>query len=1158
VTSPNHPIVLPDAPADQQQLLAAGGVACWEAPLTIDTYEPAEPDRYPLFLDRRVYQGSSGKVYPIPFTDRIESEKAPREWRAIHLENRWVRLVLLPELGGRIHIGYDKSADYDFFYRNNVIKPALVGLAGPWISGGVEFNWPQHHRPATYLPVETRIERADDGSVTVWHSDLDQLQRMRGSHGIRLRGDSTLIELDAQLVNRTDVPQTFLWWANVAARSHEHYQSFFPTDVRYVADHARRAITAFPNADRPYYGVDYPALAAERADADRIDVYSNIPVPTSYMITDTADDFFGGYDHDARAGFVHWADRAIAPGKKQWTWGDGEVGHAWDRHLTDGDGPYVELMAGVFTDNQPDFSWLQPGETREFRQYWYPIREIGPAVQATLAAAISVEIATGEADASAEAAAPVAFGGSAAGRSVRIGVATTAVHDAVEVVARRGDEVVGSWTAAVGPEHPLTVTLDLADPATRDDLVVVATAAGRTLVEWRAHEAPAGEPWVATEPPAAAEIEGADELVLTGLHLVQYRHPTRAAEPYFAEAIRRDPGDSRARIALARLAYDRGELNVALDHLDRALERLTRRNLNPERGDAHLLRGLVLERLGREREAADAFGKAGWDGTLALPAALGRARLALRAGDAERSLQFADAALAADPGSSQACAARIVALRAIAGQGGPGTGATRAALHAASARSDRPDRRVPQDMAQSEESGAVLADEASALAERELAAARAADPLDPLLAALDDALDPIDARTLVTMAHELHRMGDPVRGLALARRATEAVPGPFGNPVPLAHYAVAAFLAADGDAAGAAEARAAARAADPRLAFPSGLDDLGVLEAAVLADPADARAEGYLGCWLLDAGRTADALAALDSAIAGGDHAMTDPVVWRNAAVALVNTGGDPAEADRRYGVALRMSPGDARLVYERDQLAALREVPAAERLAAIEAAGAEVLVRDDLAISYANLLVDVDRAQDALDFLDRRAFQPFEGGEGQVIAVFDRASAAVARELLAGGDAASAIALLEGGIRVPEHLGEGRHPAVVTAERFVLLGNAYAAIGDRPAAEAAWRRARDGGGPLAAGEHVVDARDAWTGIAHTLLGETEAAARVWDALDARADALEAAADAVDYFATSLPELLLFRVDTAERRAAEARELRTLAAAGRTQAEEAA
>src|SRR3954452_9982497 len=167
-------IVLPQVPADR----ADDAVAAWAEPLTIDTYLPVPPEPYPAFLERRVYQGSSGRVYPLPFHERISHQKAPRTWEAVHLENEYVRLVILPEIGGRIHIGYDKVAGYDFFYRNNVIKPALVGLAGPWISGGVEFNWPQHHRPGTFLPVESRIEREADDSVVVWHTDLDPLQRM--------------------------------------------------------------------------------------------------------------------------------------------------------------------------------------------------------------------------------------------------------------------------------------------------------------------------------------------------------------------------------------------------------------------------------------------------------------------------------------------------------------------------------------------------------------------------------------------------------------------------------------------------------------------------------------------------------------------------------------------------------------------------------------------------------------------------------------------------------------------------------------------------------------------------------------------------------------------------------------------------------------------
>src|ERR1044072_8313936 len=100
--------------------------------------------------------------------------------------------------------------------------------------------------------------------------------------------------------------------------------------------------------------------------ADDLSWYANIPVPTSYMAMGSAEDFFGGYDHRADAGVVHVADHHIAPGKKPWTWGNHEFGYAWDRNLSDDEGPYIELMAGVFTDNQPDFSWLMPGETREW------------------------------------------------------------------------------------------------------------------------------------------------------------------------------------------------------------------------------------------------------------------------------------------------------------------------------------------------------------------------------------------------------------------------------------------------------------------------------------------------------------------------------------------------------------------------------------------------------------------------------------------------------------------------------------------------------------------------------------------------------------------------------------------------------------------------
>src|SRR6204780_4718550 len=155
-------------------------VRVWTEAVIIPTYMPAAPDLNPMFLEKRVYQGSSGKVYPLPFTDRIADCKTDRAWTAVWLENEFLQIMILPEIGGRIHIARDKTNGYDFIYRQTVIKPAPVGLAGPGISGGIEFNWPQHHRPATFLPADFTIEEHADCSKTVWLSGHDPICRMKG------------------------------------------------------------------------------------------------------------------------------------------------------------------------------------------------------------------------------------------------------------------------------------------------------------------------------------------------------------------------------------------------------------------------------------------------------------------------------------------------------------------------------------------------------------------------------------------------------------------------------------------------------------------------------------------------------------------------------------------------------------------------------------------------------------------------------------------------------------------------------------------------------------------------------------------------------------------------------------------------------------------
>src|SRR5215470_6333468 len=648
---------LPTAPASQ-----SGPVKAWCQPVVIPTYLPLTPDKNPMFLEKRVYQGSNGRVYPLPFTDRISTEAREHSWQAVHLENEFIRVMVLPEIGGRIHVGLDKTNGYDFFYRQNVIKPALVGLAGPWISGGVEFNWPQHHRPATFMPVEVKIEERTDGSRTIWCSDHDPMNRLAGMHGVCLYPGKSYIELKVRLYNRTPFPQTFLWWANAAVHVHELYQSFFPPDIQYVADHAKRAVSRFPLCDGHYYGVNYRGRAKNGIPTEELPTkfippgnyapndlswYANIPVPTSYMALGSSEDFMVGYDHRREAGMVHIADHRIAPGKKQWTWGNHEFGYAWDRNLTENDGPYIELMAGVFTDNQPDFSFLGPWETRTFSQYWYPIQEIGPPQKANRDAAVSLRVWNSKAC---------------------VGVCTTEtfLNSTVRLENRKLSEK-KSWVRDLAPGKPFAETTEIPPGCCETDFeVVIETEDGQEVVHYAPR--PALEqpiPPLATEPPLPEDIQSNDELYVIGLHLEQYRHATRYPEDYWREALRRDAGDSRCNNAMGLWHLRRGEFLLAEECFRRAIGRLTQRNPNTREGEPFYNLGLVLRYLGRDEGAYDAFSKAAWNSAWRPAALLGLAELDVKRGDWGTAIQHLKSALRIDSNNSSARNLAVVVLRAL-------------------------------------------------------------------------------------------------------------------------------------------------------------------------------------------------------------------------------------------------------------------------------------------------------------------------------------------------------------------------------------------------------------------------------------------------------------------------------------------------------------
>lgn len=594
-------------------------VRAWSETLEIPTYPVGQPLKQPLFLNRRVYQGSSGVVYPYPVIDSVGDTAEPRAYTAVFLENRYLKILILPELGGRVQMALDKTNDYHFVYYNRVIKPALVGLAGPWISGGIEFNWPQHHRPSTFDAVDWRIVNNDDGSVTVWCSEVERMFFTKGMHGFTLHPDRAVLHIDVQLHNRTDTPQTFLWWANPAVHVNDDYQSVFPPDVRAVMDHGKRDVSEFPIARGTYYKVNY----APGTDISR---YKNIPVPTSYMAHHSDFDFIGNYDHGRQAGMMHVANHHLVPGKKQWTWGNSDFGQMWDRQLTDEDGPYIELMCGAFTDNQPDFAWLMPGEEKRFQQNFFPYKDIGPASNANTEAVVHLHLAHDTA---------------------HIGVYVTTPSDCRAVLLYRGNLL---WQR----ERPLSPTSTLVEavpvPADTKEheltLVVYERAQHRELIRFAPLKPEVVEMPVAATPAAAPrDIPSNDQLFLNGLHLEQYRHVTYRPDDYYLEAIRRDPHDSRCNNAMGLLVLRRGDFQAAEHFFRRAISRLTERNPNPYDGEAYYNLGQSLRYQGRLDEAFTAFYKAVWNAAWQDASFFELARIAARQGRLAEALDLAQQAL---------------------------------------------------------------------------------------------------------------------------------------------------------------------------------------------------------------------------------------------------------------------------------------------------------------------------------------------------------------------------------------------------------------------------------------------------------------------------------------------------------------------------------
>ena len=1036
-------------------------VKAWKEKVVIPTYEAGRPEKNPVFLEKRVYQGSSGVVYPYPVIESISSEKKDKEYEAVFLENEYIKVMILPELGGRVQMAYDKIKGRHFIYYNRVIKPALVGLAGPWISGGIEFNWPQHHRPSTFLPVDCKIEQNPDGSVTVWTNEMERMFHQKGMAGFTLRPGCAYLEIKGVVYNRTDIPQTFLWWANPAVHVNDAYQSVFPPDIHAVFDHGKRAVSTFPIATGTYYKVDYSAGVD-------ISNYKNIPVPTSYMAVGSRFDFEGGYENDTKGGMLHVANHHLSPGKKQWTWGNGDFGRAWDRNLTDEDGPYIELMAGVYTENQPDFSWLQPYEEKSFVQYFMPYREIGIIKNASKDFLLNVEEET-------------------AGK-IRVKVFATSRKTIQVLLKDNNDNALFNKVVTVSPEAFFDEPVEVGE-IPFGDLLLEIVLKGRTVLSWRAEKdviTPAPDPAEAALLPG--EIKTTEQLYLTGLHLEQYRHATWNPVDYYEEALRRDPDDVRNNNALGLWYIRHGRFDLAEGYLRTAVKVLQKRNPNPYDGEPLYNLGLSLRYQGKIDEAYGMFYKATWNGAWQDAGYFSCAQISVMQGRLEDALEEIDRSLVRNYHNHKARALKASILRKLG--------------------------RKEDALKWIDESLRIDGFNYGCLFERHLLTGEDLSLMNGLMHG-----SPFNYEELAM----------DYAGAGLWKESVKVLEEALGIGAvsPMIHY-FKAWSMVNGGIRGWKKVLRQAEEADPTCCFPNRLEAVLALGKAMEINPRDAKAPYYLGNLYYDKRQYGLALELWERS---SRLDPSFPTVWRNLSLALFNKQGEKDRALECMEKAFSLDPGDSRILMELDQLYKRLRRPAQWRLAFLEEYPSLVEERDDLILERITLLNNTGNYSKAKDLLDAHTFHPWEGGEGKVPAQYQFARTELAKELISKGSFEHARILLEECLEYPHNLGEGKLIGAQENDFFYLLGCVHEGLGDHGKARRYWEKAAEGTQEPAPAMYYNDSKPEkifYQGMALRKLGREKEAKGRFNKLVSYGEKHIFDKIVMDYFAVSLPDLLIW------------------------------
>jgi len=344
-------------------------VRVWEGVLNLPAYEEGAPDPNPPFDEF-----ASGRFnYPYTMRKEVTDRRAEHQWRAIYLENEYLKCSVLPDLGGHIYTCIDKISGQPMFYANPSIKKARIGYRGAWAAFGVEFNFPVSHNWVSMSPVDFAYASHEDGSASITVGNIDRVYGMEWTVELTLPPGSTVLEQHVTLSNRSDVRHRFYWWNNAAVQVWDDSQIQYP--MRFAAAHGFAEVQRWPVDPK---GKDL-SIIRDQTDG-----------PVSLFVHGSRENFMGVWHPRTNTGTAHFADYAELPAKKIWSWGVDAEGLGWRKALSDNNSAYVELQAGLFR-NQETYAFLEPRQSISFTEYWMPVRDTNGISRANLAGVVHLE-----------------------------------------------------------------------------------------------------------------------------------------------------------------------------------------------------------------------------------------------------------------------------------------------------------------------------------------------------------------------------------------------------------------------------------------------------------------------------------------------------------------------------------------------------------------------------------------------------------------------------------------------------------------------------------------------------------------------------------------------------------------------------------------------